>query len=103
MKNNPYRLLGTGLIIAGAIFAPVAYFVINSIPLTAIALSSAMIGFTACALATARTQISPETSQIIFKSAMENMAAFLEELELNNKAIYLPSSMRTGNAQVLFP
>jgi len=46
MKNNPYRLLGIGLTLAGAIFAPVAYFIISSIPLTAIALSSVMIGFT---------------------------------------------------------
>ena len=29
MKNNPYRLLGTGLIIAGTIFTPVAYFLIR--------------------------------------------------------------------------
>ena len=55
MKNNPYRLLGLGLIIAGAIFAPVAYFMINSIPLTAIGLSSIMIGFTSIALATCAT------------------------------------------------
>jgi hypothetical protein len=33
MKNNPYRLLGLGLVIAGALFVPVAYFIISSIPL----------------------------------------------------------------------
>jgi hypothetical protein len=54
MKNNPYRFLGIGLIIAGAIFAPAAYFVINSIPITAIALSSMIIGFTSFALSTTR-------------------------------------------------
>ena len=103
MKNNPYRLLGIGLIITGAIFAPAAYFMINSIPLTAIALSSVMIGFTSIALATARPHISPEASQMIFETGMENIAAFFEELELNNKAIYLPSTMRTGSAQALIP
>ena len=103
MKNNPYRFLGLGLIIAGAIFAPAAYFMINSIPLTAIGLSSIMIGFTSIALATARPQISPEAAQMIFETGMENIAAFFKELELNNKAIYLPSTMRTGNAQALIP
>ena len=103
MKNNPCRLLGTGLITTGAIFAPVAYFIINSIPLTAIGLSSIMIGFTSIALASSRPQISPEASQMIFETGMENIAALLEELELNNKAIYLPSTMRTGNAQALIP
>jgi hypothetical protein len=103
MTNNPYRLLGIGLTIAGAIFAPVAYLVINSIPLTAIALSSIMIGFTSIALATAQPQISPEASRMILETGMENIAALLEELGLSNKAIYLPSSMRTGNAQALIP
>jgi hypothetical protein len=103
MKNNPYHLLGIGLIIAGVLFAPVAYFIINSIPLTAIALSSAMIGFTSFALATARPQISPEASRMILETGMENIAALLEELGINNKAIYLPLAMRTGNAQVLIP
>ena len=103
MKNNPYRLLGIGLTIAGATFAPVAYFIINSIPLTAIALSSIMVGFTSIALASSRPQISPEASQLILETGMENIAALLEELGLNHKAIYLPSSMRDGNAQALIP
>jgi len=34
---------------------------------------------------------------------MENIAALLEELGLSNKAVYLPSSMRIGNAQALIP
>jgi hypothetical protein len=42
--NNPYRIFGMGLMLAGAIFAPIAYFLINSIPLTSIALSSVMLG-----------------------------------------------------------
>ena len=103
MKNNRYRLLGIGLIIAGVVFAPVAYIIINSIPLTAIALSSTMIGFTSFALATTRPRISPEVSQMIFETGMENIASLLEELGINNKAIYLQSAMRTGNAQALIP
>ena len=103
MRKNPYRLLGTGLTIAGVIFAPIAYFILNSIPITAIALSSIMIGFTSIALASARPHISPEASQLILETGMENISALLEELGLSNKAIYLPSSMRTGNAQALIP
>ena len=40
VKNNPYRILGLGLIIAGVIFAAVAYLIIKSTPLTATGLSS---------------------------------------------------------------
>jgi hypothetical protein len=103
MTNNPYRILGMTFIVAGAIFAPVAYFIINSIPLTSIALSLIMIGVTSIALANSRPQISPEAARIILEIGMENIAALLEELGLTNKAIYLPSAMRIGNAQVTCP
>ena len=43
--SRPYRLLGLALCVAGAIFAPVAYFIIGSEPLTAVGLSAIMIGF----------------------------------------------------------
>jgi hypothetical protein len=79
MTKNPYRLLGVGLTVAGVIFAPIAYFILNSIPLTAIGPSSIMIGFTCIALASARPQISPEVSQLILETGMENIAALLEE------------------------
>lgn len=101
--NSPYRIFGMGLTIAGAIFAPVAYFLINSIPLTSIALSSVMVGFTAIVLATSRPPISPEAARLFLETGMENVAALLEELGLDNKAVYLPSAMRIGNAQALIP
>jgi len=94
--NNPYRILGLGLCLAGAIFAPVSFFVINSVPLTAVGISALMIGFTCIALAGTRPYISPEACQLILKTGMENTAALLEELGLRNKAIYLPSAMREG-------
>ncbi len=101
--NNPYRVFGMGLTVAGAIFAPVAYFLINSIPLTSIALSSVMLGFTGIVLAASRPPISPEAARLLLETGIENIAALLEELGLDNKAIYLPSAMRIGNAQALIP
>lgn len=101
--RNPYKILGIGLSLTGAIFIPIAYFLVESIPITAIALSAVMIGFTCIALANARPQISPEASELILKTGMENTAALLEELGLHNKAIYLPSSMREGHPQAVIP
>jgi len=100
---NPYRILGLGLCLAGTIFAPISYFVINSVPLTAVGISAIMIGFTCIALANARPYISPEACQLILKTGMENTAALLEELGLRNKAVYLPSTMRNGHPQALIP
>ena len=101
--SNPYRLLGLGLSLTGAIFAPIAYFIIGSVPLTAVGISAIMLGFISIALANTRPYISPEACQLILKTGMENTAALIEELGLRSKAIYLPSAMRSGHPQALIP
>ena len=101
--GKPYRILGFGLILAGAIFTPVSYFLVNSVPLTAIGISMLILGFTCIALANSRPYISPEACQVMLRTGMENTAALIEELGLRNKAIYLPSAMRDGRPQALIP
>lgn len=101
--SNPYRVLGLGLCLAGTIFAPISYFIIGSVPLTAVGISAIIIGFTCIALANARPYISPEACEVILKTGMENTAVLLEELGIRNKAVYLPSSMRDGHPQALIP
>lgn len=101
--NNPYRVWGLALCVAGAIFVPTAYFILDSVPLTAMGISALIIGFTGIALANARPYISPEACELILKTGMENTAALLEELGIRNKAVYLPSTMRDGHAQALIP
>jgi hypothetical protein len=103
MMRNPYRLLGVGLCLAGAAFAPLTYLILESVPLTAIALSTTVIGIICIALANSRPGISPEACQILLKTGMENTAALLEELGLRNKALYLPSAMRNGCPQAIIP
>ncbi|MBI4180911.1 MAG: hypothetical protein HY528_03170 [Chloroflexi bacterium] len=103
ITSNPYRLLGLGLCVAGAIFAPIAYFILGSVPLTAVGMSSVIIGFTCIALANTRPYISPEACQLILRTGMENTASLLEELGLTGKAVYLPSTMRDGHPQALIP
>lgn len=88
---------------AGAIFSPVSYFIIGSVPLTAIGLSAIMIGFTAVALSNTRPSLSPESCEVMLRTGMENISALIEELGLKSKAIYLPSSMRAGQAQAVIP
>jgi hypothetical protein len=101
--KNPYRILGLALCLAGAIFAPVSHFIIGAVPLTAVAMSAIIIGLTCIALANTRPYVSPEACELILKTGMENTAALLEELELRNKAVYLPSSMGNGHAKALIP
>jgi len=65
--------------------------------------SAVMIGFTCIVLAETRPDISPEVCELILRTGMENTAALLEELELRNKAVYLPSSTRGSRPQALIP
>ena len=72
---------------AGAVLAPMFYFIVGSAPLTATGISSIILGFTCVAIANARPYISPEACQMLLRTGMENTAALLEELGLNKKAI----------------
>jgi hypothetical protein len=101
--SNPYRMLGLALCAAGAIFAPISYFILDSVPLAAVGLSAIIIGFTCIALANTRPPISPEACQLMLRTGMENTAALIEELGLRNRAIYLPSKARGGRPQALIP
>jgi len=103
MKNNPYKILGLSFVLAGAIFAPVSYFVIASVTLTSIGISLIILGFVCLMLANTRPYISPEASQMMLRTGMENTSALLEELGLRNKAIYLPSALRDGRPQAIIP
>jgi len=90
--KNPYQLLGIVLAVAGAVLAPIFYFIVGSPPLAATAISAMILGFTCIAIANARPYLSPEAAQVLLKTGMENTTALLEELGLRNKATYLPSS-----------
>ena len=91
--KNPYQVLGIMLAIVGAILAPIFYFIVGSPPLTATAISAVILGFTCIAIANARPYLSPEVAQMLLKTGMENTTALLEELGLQNKATYLPSTV----------
>lgn len=102
-KNNPYRLTGIILALAGALTAPVFYFIVGSVTLTAVALSAVILGCTCLGLANARPYVSPQACQMLLRTGMENTAALLEELGVTNRAIYLPAHLRNGHAQALVP
>jgi hypothetical protein len=101
--KSPYRVLGISLATAGAILAPVFYFIVGSPALTATGISTIILGFTCIAVANARPYLSPEAAQMLLKTGMVNIAALLEEMGLHNKAIYLPSSSNNGHPRAMIP
>lgn len=102
MKRNPYTRLGLILTISGAVLAPLFYFLVGSVPLASLALSAIILGLVAVMLGNARPELSPEASQMMLQTGLENIAALLEELGLRSRAVYMPSS-RSGRPRALIP
>lgn len=101
--SNPYIRLGLVLTLSGAVLAPVFYFVVVSVPLTALALSAIILGLVSAMLGNARPDITPEASQMMLQTGVENIAALLEELGLTARAVYLPSPESGGRPKALIP
>jgi len=101
--KNRYRMLGRGLLITGLIVAPVSFFVIDSVPLTAVGVSAIMIGITCSALAYTQPSLSPEVYRLMLNTGLENTVVLLAGLDLSNKAVYIPSTMGNGHQRALIP
>jgi len=101
--NRPYLILGWGFCLTGIILAPVFFILLESVPLTGIAFSLVIIGTASISVSYTRTSISQEMCQMMLDSGQLNVSVLIEELGLNNQAIYLPSRMRDGNAQCIIP
>jgi hypothetical protein len=80
-----------------------SYLVLRSTPLTALGLSTIILGGVSIALGRGQPKIPPEASAILLQSGVENISAIVEELGLKSKAIYLPSSMTAGKPKALIP
>jgi hypothetical protein len=103
MSRNPYLRLGLVLSLSGAMLAPVFYFVLDSVPLAALAISGIILGLVSAMLANARPEVPPEASRMMLQTGVEHMASLLEELGLRSKAIYMPHPANGGRARALIP
>lgn len=111
MRNLPayrrslssYARVGAALVLAGAIAAPVFYFVAASVPLTALALSSILLGAVALLLARSLPAVPPRAAALLLEAGLENLAGLVEELGVEEKAVYLPSALAGGKPRALIP
>lgn len=103
MGMNAYVRLGIILAVSGAATAPVFYFVAVSVPLTALSLSAIIVGLVSALLGNTRPDISPEASRMMMETGMENIASLFEELGLETRAIYLPSTGVDPRPKALIP
>ena len=101
--SNSFTLLGVCLNLLGLTLIAVAFIILQSTPITALGLSTIILGAVSLALGRGQPKISPQASEILLQSGIENISAIVEELGLKSKAIYLPSSMTSGKPQALIP
>ncbi len=101
--RNRYSQLGLGLLLAGLGLIPTAYSLLRSVPLIALGLSLLILGATCLVLGKTRPRISPEVSNLLMETSLENLGALLEELGLKSKGIYLPSSLTGGKPRAVIP
>jgi len=103
MTNQPYRIFWNGPYACRRSLCSCRLF---SSQFYSLNLNCALFGYGwlyRIVLATSRPQISPRSCPTTPWDRNGDIPALLEELGLSNKAVYLPSSMRIGNAQALIP
>jgi len=103
LTKGSYTLLGLGLTLAGSMLSLTSYIILRSIPLTSLGISTVILGAVSLALGRAQPEISPEAMSILLESSLENVSALVEELGLNSKAVYMPSSITGGEPKALIP
>jgi hypothetical protein len=101
--SNSFTLLGVCLSLSGLTLVAIAFIILQSTPITALGLSTIILGAVSLALGRSQPKISQEASELLLQSGIENISAIVEELGLKSKAIYLPSSMTSGKPQALIP
>jgi len=102
-KQSVYAKIGLSLLLGGVLAAPVFFFVANSVPLTALALSAVLLGTIALFLDRSLPPVPPRAAQLLLESGLANLGGLLEETGVNATALYLPSTLTAGQPRALIP
>jgi hypothetical protein len=103
VSRSPFTLLGITLLVVGLLLTLTSYLILRYVPFTALGASTLILAAVSLALGRGQPKIPPETSSMLLDSGLENTAALIEELGLQSKAIYLPSSIAGGTPHALLP
>ena len=101
--RNLYSQLGWGLLLAGAALIPTSHLLLRSVPITALGISSVILGAICLVLSRTLPKIPPEVSRLLMETGLENLSSLLEELGIKSKGIYLPSWLTAGKPRAVIP
>jgi len=103
LKSNPYTWAGLGLLIAGILICPSAYFILHLIWLTALGMCMLILSFILIALGRTISNLPPEVCGMLLETGISNIASIVEELGIRTQAIYLPASLTNDQPRALIP
>ena len=101
--KNRYSTLASGLMLTGVLLSALAFVILRSVPLTALGISTVIVGAVSFAIAKGQPKIPPQASAILLQSGVENISALVEEIGLKSKAVYLPSSITGDKPKAIIP
>jgi len=103
LNKNPYTRLGFGLLTAGILVSPIAYFILDLTWLSALGICMLIMSFIILTLGRTIPKLPPEACGLLLETGVDNMASLVEELGIRAKATYLPSSLTNGRPQAFVP
>ena len=98
-KVDRYAAFGLGLATFGGPFAVYSFYVLLSVPLTALGLSFVVLGLTAVLIP--ETPVPAGSIRAMVEGACVNVEALLEEFDAKERAVYLPP--RDGRVYAYVP
>jgi hypothetical protein len=102
--RNVYTWAGLSLLVAGVIIVLVSLLVSSSLVwMTALGIAAFIMAFILLALARTIPGMTPEVSMLLLETGIDNIATVVEELGIQSKPVYLPSSLTGGKPQALIP
>ena len=103
LRRNAYTWAGLGLLVAGGILFGSSLLIFHLTWLTAMGICMFIMSFILLALRQAVPDIPPEVCNLLLETGIGNMASLIEELGINTKAIYLPSSLSDKLPRAFIP
>jgi hypothetical protein len=101
--KNPYTWSGTGLLICGSIIGLSAYFIFNSIWLTSLGMCLFVLSIVIIILGKSVSRLPAEACSLLLETGFGNVTALLEELGVQTKALFLPSSLTNRQPRAFIP
>jgi len=103
MERNRYIRLGTSLIVAGACILATSLLVLASYPGMSTGTALLVLGLVILLLGKTAPAVTPELADLLVRVGHQNLGRLFEEVGLQSRAVYLPSSVVLGDARAFIP